>query len=247
MEVTETVKRLDDEVKIIKNEIQAVLLDIRESYLNRENPFNPEVSAPTISSVVAASMMGSTNSAGNGNGNNKKNDNTRETGSDVDTQESPENKESSKDASMKKETKVENNPGVNNLAAEEPQPRDIDDNNNGVLEPETDMKIPAVPNGNKKINMILIAEMAQWVNESVKKLGHEKTEAILDVIEVAGYLKPELKNILIKLAKRIPAEDIAKTSSTQDYIALMLRIEDLVGMNSRSNELGLLSIFCQEV
>jgi len=71
MEVTETVKRLDDDVKIIKNEIQAILLDIREAYLNRENPFNPEVSAPTISSVVAASMMGAASSAGSNGGGNK--------------------------------------------------------------------------------------------------------------------------------------------------------------------------------
>ena len=51
MEISETVKRLDDEVKVIKNEIQAVLLDIREAYLNPENPFNPEISALTISST----------------------------------------------------------------------------------------------------------------------------------------------------------------------------------------------------
>ena len=53
MEISETVKRLDDEVKVIKNEIQAVLLDIREVYLNRENPFNPEVTTPVITQTTA--------------------------------------------------------------------------------------------------------------------------------------------------------------------------------------------------
>ncbi len=31
---------LEDELKILKNEIKAVLLDLREQYLNIQNPFN---------------------------------------------------------------------------------------------------------------------------------------------------------------------------------------------------------------
>ena len=44
MELKDRVTQLGDEIKILKNEVQAVLLDIRESYLNRENPFNPDIS-----------------------------------------------------------------------------------------------------------------------------------------------------------------------------------------------------------
>jgi len=53
MELQERVVKLEDEVKVLKNEVQTVLLDIRESYLNRENPFSPEVSSPTLHSVEA--------------------------------------------------------------------------------------------------------------------------------------------------------------------------------------------------
>jgi len=43
VELDDKVTQLEDEVKILKNEIQAVLLDVRESYLNFENPVSREL------------------------------------------------------------------------------------------------------------------------------------------------------------------------------------------------------------
>ena len=43
MELDDKVTQLEDEIKILKNEIQAVLLDLRESYLNLENPVSREL------------------------------------------------------------------------------------------------------------------------------------------------------------------------------------------------------------
>ena len=51
MELNDKVTQLEDEIKILKNEVQAVLLDLRESYLNHENPFNPSVS-PIVSQPI---------------------------------------------------------------------------------------------------------------------------------------------------------------------------------------------------
>ena len=52
MELNDKVTQLEDEIKILKNEIQAVLLDLRESYLSNKNPFNvneaPVMSQPLI-------------------------------------------------------------------------------------------------------------------------------------------------------------------------------------------------------
>ena len=42
MDVNQRVKVLEDEVKVLKAELKSVLLDIREQYLNNQNPFaNP--------------------------------------------------------------------------------------------------------------------------------------------------------------------------------------------------------------
>jgi len=50
MELNERVEQLEHEMTILKNEIQAVLLDLRESYLARENPFDSGSSTATVHS-----------------------------------------------------------------------------------------------------------------------------------------------------------------------------------------------------
>ncbi|MDD5288580.1 MAG: hypothetical protein PHY28_05655 [Dehalococcoidales bacterium] len=250
MELTETVKRLDDEVKVIKNEIQAVLLDIRETYLNRENPFNPEVSAPTISSVVAASMMGM---GGGGQASAPRKEKPQEEKGEKEEDVTSSKISKTEETSMKNEPTDRSEPEGESMTTEDKIAQE------GVKERAWGSELkPALPNvspnghnghnvSNGKINLSIIAEMAQWVNEAVRKLGYDKTETILDVAEIVGHLKPELKTILVKFAKRVPAQEIAESPSTRDYIGLLVKLEGLLGMNSKSDEIGLLSIFCQEV
>ena len=38
-----------------------------------------------------------------------------------------------------------------------------------------------------------------WAEESVKKLGYQKTVAILDIAEMMGLFSPQLKQIMTKL------------------------------------------------
>ena len=42
MDLNSKVTQLEDEIKVLKKEVQAVLLDLRENMLNRENPFSPQ-------------------------------------------------------------------------------------------------------------------------------------------------------------------------------------------------------------
>jgi hypothetical protein len=53
MELNDRVEQLEHEMKIMKNEIKAVLLDLRESYLARENPFGPGPLAGAVPSFQA--------------------------------------------------------------------------------------------------------------------------------------------------------------------------------------------------
>jgi hypothetical protein len=40
MDLNQRVKALEDEIKVLKTEVKVVLLDIREQYLNQQNPFS---------------------------------------------------------------------------------------------------------------------------------------------------------------------------------------------------------------
>ena len=42
METSDKITQLENEIKVLKNEVQAVLLDIRENVLNAENPFTAQ-------------------------------------------------------------------------------------------------------------------------------------------------------------------------------------------------------------
>jgi archaellum component FlaD/FlaE len=243
MEISETVKKLDSEVQVMKTEIQAILLDIRETYLNRENPFNPEVATPIISSPAAKPLVDK-------NVTPKKESEDKSENKEDDTL--PEMAE--EDPSLKTESEEEQN---------EPEEESIDSQeetaqegvNEGAWGPENiPVSADMSSNGhnghngsNDKIDLSIIAVMSQWVNEAVRTVGYDKTESILDVAEIVGHMKPELKAILIKFAKRVPVQEITLSPSTRDFINLLVKLEGLLGMNSKSDEIGLLSIFCQEV
>jgi len=244
MEISETVKRLDDEVKVIKNEIQAVLLDIREVYLNRENPFNPEVTTPVITQTTTDPLVGVGPET-------PKEEKT--TVLDQENNEALPELEEEKEPAPKNKLKEESEPEEESMDTQEETAQE--GVNEGAWGPETvPVSVEMSSNGhnghngsNGKIDLSMIAEMNQWVNESVRTLGYDKTESILDVAEIVGHMKPELKAILIKFAKRVPVQEITLSPSTRDFINLLVKLEGLLGMNSKSDEIGLLSIFCQEV
>jgi hypothetical protein len=243
MEISETVRQLDNDVKVIKKDIQAILLDIRETYLNRENPFNPEVATKIINSAIAEPLVDKNTTPIKDNEDNIESEK-------VDTLPGM-----SDDAELSLENQPEeiNEPeeesiDIRELAAEE-------EVNEEAWGPDI---IPVSPdmasNGQNehkslkgKIDLSMIAEMSQWVNEAVRTLGYDKTESILDVAEIVGHMKPELKAILIKFAKRVPVQEISLSPSTRDFINLLVKLEGLLGMNNKSDEIGLLSIFCQEI
>ena len=45
------IRVLEEELKVLKNEIKSVLLDLREQYLNIQNPFNTSM-APNVAASV---------------------------------------------------------------------------------------------------------------------------------------------------------------------------------------------------
>ena len=52
METGDKITQLENEIKVLKNEVQAVLLDIRENVLNAENPFSSPKAAATSHQTI---------------------------------------------------------------------------------------------------------------------------------------------------------------------------------------------------
>ena len=226
MELSDRVTHLEDEIKILKNEVQAVLLDLRESYLNRENPFNLDASLMANQPIII-------------------------------NQQPPIAEEEQDD--MTPGEKQENElPGVEEpanepesvykqelTASEKTAHEEVKRAWQPEIEPESPFKSRETTDGSSgKLDLATIAGLAQWVAEAVKRLGRERTEAILDISEMMGHITPELKDILVKFMNHIPGEYPAKVT-TQDYLTSLIELDSLLGKNNKS-EAALLSILCQE-
>jgi len=227
MDIKDKVAQLEDEIKVLKNEVQAVLLDIRESYLNRENPFNPDAPVTVIQQVTEEQP-------------------STEVEPENSLEQSNESERGGDDSELNNdEPELANNREV--AASEEIAHKEVKRVGRSEKEPLAQSKARINKNtSGEKIDLTTIAGLTQWVGDSVKKLGREKTEAILDISEMVGHVPPDLKKILVRFINRTPDESDGNPT-TRDYIATLIQLESLLGMNSKSDELALLSILSQEV
>ena len=252
MEIDDRVNRLEDEIKVLKNEVQAVLLDIRESYLNRENPFNPEVSAIPVAPVIATVISPQPQQPPV----ERKEPAAR---APVVDQEDERQETGEIDDDVVSAKKREKHPAEEHLGDEgEPVGEEEFDDSEETAQEEVNRvsQYNAKPasrsgknngglKGNGKVDLVTMAGLTQWVTDAVQRLGREKTETILDISEVVGLLTPEVRNILAKFIGRASGE-YNGDATIRDYITSLVELERLLGMNIKSEEMALLSIICQE-
>ena len=266
MELNEKVTQLEDEIKILKNEVQAVLLDIRESYLDRENPFlldaRPMISQPVVINQQAGQPTP------------MHNDELPEkmTPEDLEPDIGVKHVEDGLLEPDEDELLEPGEDGVEELVSEpelvyegeeepfsEMVPTDeqeltaFDEKANEevkrVWRSEIDTESHLEPrqttgNHDGKIDLTTIARLAQWVSETVKRLGHERTEVVLDISEMMGHIAPELKSIVAKFIAPVPDEYTGNVT-TRDYLASLVELNNLLGRENKS-EVALLYILCQE-
>lgn len=236
MELNDKVTQLEDEIKILKNEVQAVLLDLRESYLNHENPFtagtSPVVSSPTIVINQPAPAVPEKPPEGGLLGL-------------VDIIGEPEPVNEFK---LPREPEPADEPEpvreVEMTVSKDTTPKEMRTWRSEIM-PESHPQTGETDNGSKgKIDLDNLAGLAQWVEETVKIFSCERTEAILDISEMMGYLTPEFKKVLIKFIRPSPGEYTAKVT-TRDYLASINKLAGLLGKNDKS-EIAMLYILCKE-
>jgi len=216
MELTEKVSQLENEIKVLKNEVQAVLLDLRESCLTFENPFNTQASPAAGGQPISVNLQ----SPGN----------------------EPEPRDTPSKASKRVELVEETKPTVN-----EPEPVTAHEEVTGAegLKMDTGIKSAGPLNSRSaKLDITTIAALTGWVTESTRQLGRERTEAVLDMSEVMGYLPRDLKAILLKLIYLAP-EGHYEDVPTREYLNSLLKIASLLGADNKS-EAALLSILSEE-
>ncbi len=248
MDLNDKVTQLEDEIKVLKNEVQAVLLDLRESFLNNVNPFNPNaVSTSAQSTLVGQSSVNEKSSLPETQ-ELEEEDDLEVTDADEDEINAIESEESNVDDDLEN-ADLFDGPDVSFMPVSKGDinvtPKDQIMGWDSINNTAAERKLNDTPATNvNRLDLTMIESLSGWVEDSVDRLGHERARIILDVTETMGYIAPELKNILVKFIHPV-SDDGEIIESKQDYLSSLIELNNLLGTENRM-EVALLYILCQE-
>lgn len=255
MELNNKVTQLEDEIKILKNEVQAVLLDIRESYLNRENPFNsgmsPMSTQPIIINQMPSTIEREPHEAAPPESQEPELPAEEEPASEPELIQEPEltgEPEFAIEAEPVTQSVFAHKPKV--FAGEETFHEEAKKEWRAEIASESRLKSPETTIGSDgKIDLATITTittLAQWVDITVNRMGHEKTKSILNISETMGCIIPAVKDILVKFIGPMADECLGKTTIL-DYLVSIVELNSLLGRSdSDKSEAAILSILCKE-
>jgi hypothetical protein len=220
METNEKITQLENEIKVLKNEVQAVLLDLRENVLNAENPFNASVQPATSQQVIIEHKI---------------NDNDRQ----------PDKVPADHATSRANTHDLHQTPGIKENA---PEPETAREEVEKEWLPESCLPSDESPKRKGKnetnLDLVTMAGLTYWAQETTRHLGKERAEAVLSISEMLGHLPPKVKPILTKLIN-IEPEVNPNNVLARDYLDALIRISLLLGKGSES-EAAMLSIISGE-
>jgi hypothetical protein len=296
--VDQRVKVMEEELKILKNEMQTVLLDIREQYLNLQNPFNTvalleakEQASAAIDELRNAKDQVEKSKSSLGSS----------TGKEETAKECVPAAAASPAVKMAPEIPTVNSASgdvnpispvvpsrqTNNLqAAEAPRPEAPPRRNLPGLPPGglnlekpceslLDETAPVKSDSDKRpkertrtkgepadsektggekakslqppktsdrYELVMVAGLAQWVENATKKLGKDRVEALVEVSNSMGRLPDHFRDLIVRLARlsSYPNES-SMVITAHDYLVLLTQLEDLVG-ETLPHERALLSL-----
>ena len=259
LETSDKITQLENEIKVLKNEVQAVLLDIRENVLNAENPFSTPKPAVTSHQTIIdhQSQM-----------------NTPQPVTEAKSTPTPapapapapavppvsspappvqeqkpitvhpdethahEAGETDRKNNVRKPAKTcETEPKNNKKKTAETTCEDISqtepfEEQFEIEPPRFEISKSRSPKGQP--DLVAYAGLACWVEDSTRRLGKERTQALLEISETAGLLPPDVREILTKLTT-IKSTEHSYKPTARDYFDSLVKIAALFGNNSNYN------------
>ncbi|MBN1368566.1 MAG: hypothetical protein JW967_11635 [Dehalococcoidales bacterium] len=235
METSEKITQLENEIKVLKNEVQAILLDIRDSFLSAENPFSAPKAIVTHQQTII----------------------------DRQTQTGEPKAENEPKAIPMAAPAEEEKPASDMIAAIEPKTNGNNNSNGNGNSKDVEVTISqedfrGVEQGEimssqtqtgeyqtnrPQLDLVAYAALASWVEESNKRFGKERTETVLEISEAAGYLPSSIKRILTRLINIKPEDGITKPTS-RDYLDSLVKLTALLG-NKNDKHSALLMFLSQ--
>lgn len=220
MNADQRIEALEGDVKLLKNEIKAVLLDVREHYLDYQNPFTRGALPVTAPAVVAVGVVG-------GPGPAAEPPPPRHDGpagaAPSGRHEGQEGRRPGPGAGQDPAV-----PGLPPVAGEKkssPPPAPV------VAEETT--SIPGLPDtgpGECRLDLSAVAALAVWVDEAVALIGRERLKALVDVRYAGGKLPGAARTAVLMLARSCPQRSPGGRVSGRQYLMVLSELDELMGI-----------------
>jgi hypothetical protein len=260
LETSDKITQLENEIKVLKNEVQAVLLDIRENVLNAENPFSAQ--RPTITSqvVIDHQIQNSTPPPANepkiaaapapapvsavppaqpekpAEAEQTREIHARETWEPEHNHNGHNGHTGGKASEIFEMEDNHNHNHNHNHNGRKPYENDDDDSRDTeqyenepprfeISEGRTDKRQP---------DLVAYAGLACWVEDSTRRLGKERTQAMLEMSQVAGVLPADVKDVLTKLTC-IKSTEHSYKPTARDYFDSLVKLAAVFGNKSDYN------------
>jgi hypothetical protein len=289
------IRVLEEELKVLKNEIKSVLLDLREQYLNIQNPFNssmapnvaagvgpqpekPSAKAPVkpVEQVEEPAEEEAEEPVMSGAGSDYEEEAPGSAPLDFGTSpEMPGLNSGNGDfglapglpsgdpfggAGAAPSLGAGPGPGAapSSGAGSGPASGPTQADNTGDEDDDEEDDIPQVvvqhtKGGNKKkkeqplasgkvkYDLMVVAGLTQWIDQSTARLGKERAEALVEMSYTMGRLPENLKDVLIKMVRITKNESNGHNVTASDYLAILAQLENLLG-KSEIQDNALLSL-----
>ena len=95
------------------------------------------------------------------------------------------------------------------------------------------------------MDLTTIAGLTQWAGNSIKRIGRERVEAIVDVYQKSGLISPGIEEILLKLISLAEEEKPEKMVTIKDCIAVFVQLDNILGRGFKP-ESAILSILLDD-
>lgn len=217
MDMTKKVQQLEDEVKLLKNEVHQTLLDIKDSLASGAYQ-QPSSSSPAPAEPPTTPRPKFEVSA------QEEEPAPRVERQEQEREEGPEMSQ----AEVRTEEKMDYVPSFveHRVPREGPGP--------GRRKADGD-------GDSRRIDLATLATLGNWADRSARRIGRERVEAILDVYQVTGYLPQNLKEVLLRLLALDNAPVNEEEISLRDCITVLLELNGIVIGHSKT-EAAMLSL-----
>ena len=178
MELNQQIATLQDELKLLKGEIKAILREVRTAVLSRDNPFTIDSNPPTFRAVGREEPTDSSSAA----------DET-----DLPTPQADAPRTLAEEPiPLPTAAPAQGAPYLRPVERETPS--------------EHEAPAPTPPAAEQHWNLLTVASLAAWAEDALAELGPRRFQMVLELSCLAGLLASDMKEVLGGMSQFAPEQ-----------------------------------------